>query len=173
MIALFACLQKLGLIKRFSPRVEPGTFRPFQPGIYGKRPVHSIHPTRWPSGIQEMACTGEAELKPLMPTLALMTRQRKWVVLIAPPYAISDQMLNQAGVMRSRYMVIQARSPEARLWAAEQALRSEHCGMVLVWGQGFEADGLRRLQRIAEECESSGIYFNTRCNTLNALKKAA
>jgi cell division inhibitor SulA len=126
-----------------------------------------------PVGVTELPACGEQELNDLLPFLASMTRRRKWVVLVAPPYVMPMPRLQRAGVDSSRFMVVRARSPEGKAWAVQQALRSRNCGVVLFWSTPLEAGERLRLEAAALEGETSCIGFIESFNQLVHIGKAA
>ncbi|MDE1990129.1 MAG: hypothetical protein KGI82_06625 [Betaproteobacteria bacterium] len=129
----------------------------------------------YPVGLTEMTAAPEPmALQPLLPFLSRLTRQRKWVILVSPPFQPAMPSLLKAGIDPARFMVVQARSPEAKLWAVQQALRNCPGGAVLYWPSGTPDTGLRqRIEAAALEGESSCISFNKIDNLLFQSKKAA
>ena len=105
---------------------------------------------------------GAGELSLLLPALAQVSREHRWVVFVAPPYLPYAPALGQAGVDLSRYLLVRVQSLESRLWAIEQSLRSGACGAVLFWAAGLEDRHLRRLQLAALEGDAMGFCFDTR-----------
>ncbi len=103
---------------------------------------------------------GAGELSVLLPALAQVSREHRWVVCVAPPYLPYAPALGQAGIDLSRYMVVKVQSLESRLWAIEQALRSGACGAVLFWSKGLDERHLRRLQLAAIEGDAMGFCFD-------------
>lgn len=72
------------------------------------------------------------------------------VLLVAPPQAVFVPGLAAQGLPAHRWLWVQADTPAARLWAAEQALRCAEVAAVLAWlPQAAPAD-LRRLQLSAQ-----------------------
>ena len=107
---------------------------------------------------------GAGELSMLLPALAQVSREHRWVVFVAPPYLPYAPALGQAGIDLSRYMLVRVQSLESRLWAIEQALRSGACGAVLFWAHGLDEHHLRRLQLAAIEGDAMGFCFDTQLN---------
>ena len=103
---------------------------------------------------------GAGELSVLLPALAQVTREHRWVVCVAPPYLPYAPALGQSGIDLSRYMVVKVQSLESRLWAIEQSLRSGACGAVLFWSKGLDQRHLRRLQLAALEGDAMGFCFD-------------
>lgn len=93
---------------------------------------------------------GIGELGLLLPCLAEMTRQKRPVLLVAPPLVPCPQALTRAGVDLSRLVIV--RDEAHVFWAAEQALKSGLCGAVVAWPAGADVDDrpVRRLQLAAE-----------------------
>lgn len=127
----------------------------------------------WPLGaITEILHHGHGigELSLLLPALATLVRDGRWLAWIAPPWRIAAPALEARGIDPARLLVVRGCSADEALWAAEQALRSGTCGAVLLWPQALRAargarhrgDGfrqLRRLQLAAETGHSLGVLF--------------
>ncbi len=137
--------------------------------------IHALNTAlqAWPVGVTEVVASGMQELGTLLPFLASVTRKKKWVVLVAPPYAPPMPRLLRAGIDPDRFMVVRARSPEGKAWAVQQALRSHDCGAVLFWSQPLEAGRRLRLEAAAVEGEASCIGFIESFNHLIPIRKAA
>lgn len=106
---------------------------------------------------------GVGELRLLLPTVARLTRARRPVVLVAPPYLPFPAAWQQAGVDLAHLHLVEA-APRDALWAAEQCLRSGCAGAVLAWpmsSRGVQADdrALRRLQVAADSGRALGFVF--------------
>lgn len=104
---------------------------------------------------------GMGELRLLMPCLARLTRESRWVAWVSPPHRLYGPALAASGVELSRVLVVSTSVPEKRWWAAEQALRSRACGAVLVWGDDAGPTGLRRLHLAAEKGKNLGFLFRS------------
>jgi len=102
---------------------------------------------------------GVGELRLIMPALARLSREGRWLAWVAPPHLPYAPALAAWEVRLSRVLLVQAPVASDRLWAAEQALRSGACGAVLTWLQECEDRALRRLQLAAERGSCWGILF--------------
>lgn len=71
---------------------------------------------------------GIGELRLVMPAMARLTQDERWLAMVAPPYLPYAPALLGHGVRLSHVMLIRPDTVEARLWAGEQALRSGSCG---------------------------------------------
>lgn len=123
----------------------------------------------WPrSGLTEIIVErwGTGELRLLTPLLQLLSRQvtsageaRGWIAWIAPPYIPYAPALAGAGIDIARVLLVHARDDGEALWAAEQALDSASCEIVLIWAERASDRQLRRLQLAAEAHDLPGILF--------------
>lgn len=118
----------------------------------------------WPRGaVSELlfARAGIGEFTLLVPALARLSREGRWLVLVAPPYVPYAPALTRAGVDLARAIVVEPRVPRDALWVAEQTLRAGACGAVLLWREEVEPRALRRLQLAAETGGGLGVLFRS------------
>ena len=116
----------------------------------------------WPVGaLSEILIdrSGIGELQLLMPLLARLTHENRWLAFIAPPYIPYAPALTRAGVNLAHVLVVHARDGSEALWATEQALRAGTCGAVLAWPATADMQRLRRLQLAAETGHALGVLF--------------
>lgn len=102
---------------------------------------------------------GIGALQLLLPALARLSQQRRWIAWVAPPYVPYPPALAAAGVDLSHLLLIHPRAGGDGLQAVEQSLRSGTCGAVLAWPMAGDGATLRRLQVAAAEGNSWGILF--------------
>lgn len=103
--------------------------------------------------------TGIGELSLLLPALAPLSRQGRWLAWVAPPHLPYAPALEAAGIDLARVLVVHGRGPAADLWALTQILRAGTCGAVLGWPGSASAQDLRRLQLAAEQGGCTGFLF--------------
>jgi cell division inhibitor SulA len=118
----------------------------------------------WPVGtLTEVRATaqGSSDLGLVLPALAHLARQQRWLAWVAPPYLPSAATLASLGIDVSRILLIHPKAAADGLWAVEQALRSGTCGAVLAWLSHSDAEVQARLQRAAEAGRSWGILFRS------------
>lgn len=68
------------------------------------------------------------------------------LVLIGPPHLPNLPALAGSGIPPARLLLVEARTPAERLWAAEQVLRCRELAALLVWLPQARPEQLRRLQ---------------------------
>lgn len=102
---------------------------------------------------------GIGALQLLLPALARLSQQRRWIAWVAPPYVPYPPALEAAGVDLSRLLMVHPRAGGDGLRAIEKSLRSGTCGAVLAWPMAGDGPALRRLQTAAAEGNSWGILF--------------
>ncbi len=114
----------------------------------------------WPQGALSEILSARAQgLSLLLPALARLSRGERWLAWIAPPHIPYAPGLEARGICLQRLLVARELDARARLWTAEQALRSGACAMVLLWPEGVDKVQLRRLQLAAEQGDSIGVLF--------------
>lgn len=118
----------------------------------------------WPRGaLTEVLLprSGVGELQLFLPALLRLSREKRWIALIAPPYIPYAPAWQASGIDLSRLLWIRPRSTQEQLWSMEQALRAGTCGAVLCWPDAsIQFRELRRLQLAAETGNCLGILFN-------------
>lgn len=125
----------------------------------------------WPLGaLTELLLDqqGIGELQLLMPALASLSREGRWLVWVAPPHLPYAPALATAGIELSRLLVIRPQQVDDVLWSMEQALRSGACGAVLAWPREADTRRLRRLQLAAEQGNAMGVLFRPLCESAQA-----
>ena len=108
----------------------------------------------WPAGcLTEILSrrSGSGELTLMLPAIARLSSENRWVSWIAPPHIPYAPALAAAGIRLSRMLVIRPGRVPDLLWSAEQALRHGNRAAVLVWLEDCDAKTLRRLQLAAAE----------------------
>ncbi len=119
----------------------------------------------WPSGclieiLSEHEGIGELSL--LMPALAALSKESRWIAWVSPPHIPYGPALVDHDVDLARVLLVHARPGKDALWAAEQGLISSTCSTVLAWpGEMLDDRALRRLQLAAEKGDSSGFVFRS------------
>jgi hypothetical protein len=116
----------------------------------------------WPRGaVIEILADGPAHggLGLLLPALAGLAGEGRWVVLVAPPFVPYPPALVAAELDLGRLLSVRAPTQEATLWALEQALRSGGCGAALAWPDRPPAVALRRLQLAAKAGDALAVLF--------------
>ncbi|MFP6558550.1 translesion DNA synthesis-associated protein ImuA [Paraburkholderia sp. B3] len=108
----------------------------------------------WPAGsltelLVEQGGIGEMRLvAPALRTLTATASQH--VLFVAPPWQPYACALKTWGLALDRVIWVRAGEAEAP-WVAEQALRQEGVGAVLLWQAKARADAVRRLQVAAQD----------------------
>lgn len=114
----------------------------------------------WPQyALIEILSERRLALSVLLPVLAQLSRQSRWITWITPPETPYAPALAAGGIDLQRVLVIQDVSAEQCLWAMEQSLRSGVCSMVLGWPQRLQPVQVRRLQLAAERGGCMGVIF--------------
>jgi hypothetical protein len=122
----------------------------------------------WPLGTLVellLPAAGVGELKLLLPALGVLAAQpqeretQRWLAWIGPPHTPYPPALAQGGIRPDRLLLVAAGRPQDRLWAVEQALRSDSCVAVLAWLDAVDDRWLRRLKLAAETGRALAVLF--------------
>ncbi len=103
---------------------------------------------------------GPRALALVLPALARLSQERRWLAWIAPPDIPAGPLLASAGVDLSRVLVVHPRACADGLRAVERALRAGTCGAVLAWLTRADEETLHRLRSAAEDGHSWGVMFH-------------
>ncbi len=119
----------------------------------------------WPLGslveiLQDQAARHAWRL--VLPALAQAAAQQPGpVVLVGAPYQPFCPSLLAQGLAPGRLLSVQATRPQARLWAAEQALRCADVAAVMAWLPQARGPELRRLHIAAQQQSRLLFVFRT------------
>jgi len=153
------------LAAHLPPRLQSRVWQGDQLARASERSVPSGHATLdaqlpgagWPSGsLTELLVEqgGVGEMRLVAPALRALTAQAgRHVLLVAPPWRPYACALKAWGVALERVIWVRAAEDEAA-WVAEQALKQEGIGAVLLWQTKARADAVRRLQVAAQDSQA-------------------
>jgi protein ImuA len=118
----------------------------------------------WPLGmLTELIVRepGSGEMRLLVPLLRALTRERRVVILLAPPLVPYAPALAGFGIDLDCLVIVQARHAADRLWAVEQSLKNASFGALLAWlpQEGTRPEHLRRLQLAAQTAHGPVFLF--------------
>ncbi|WP_051219324.1 translesion DNA synthesis-associated protein ImuA [Oceanobacter kriegii] len=97
---------------------------------------------------------GTGELSLILPALAKLSQQPRWILWVAPPAIPYAPTLSQAGVNLKHILVVRPKSYKEAIWCLEEGLRSGHCSAVLGWLGEWHKQHIRRLQIAAADADS-------------------
>jgi len=102
-------------------------------------------------------------LRLLVPLLRQLTRERRVVILLAPPHIPYAPALAGFGVDLDHLLIVQAPNAADRLWAVEQTLKSAGFGALLAWlpQDKTRPEHLRRMQLAAQNAQGPVFLFRT------------
>ena len=110
--------------------------------------------TRLPRGtLTEVFCQADSrdQLRLLVPTLAELSREQKWITLIAPPCIPNERLLARAGVDTRKILVIHTKTIKDYWRTLEQMLSNGMSSAVLAWlGREFDDAHRERLKAAAD-----------------------
>jgi cell division inhibitor SulA len=110
------------------------------------------------------ATDNDTALNLVLPALATLSQEHKWLAWVGPPRFLDKLKLAHAGIETSRVLLVHPRTSANGLWLIEQVLRAGTCGAVLTWMTGGDAgdgEALRRMQVAAELGGTLGFVFRS------------
>lgn len=128
----------------------------------GWRILDDITGGGWPRGaLTEIISSDTHGLSLLLPALARLSQQERWLAWISPPHIPYAPGLSTQGIDMQRFLMVQEITEQERLWSTEQALQSGSCSAVLMWPDSLDITQLRRLQLATEQGGGLGILFRS------------
>jgi cell division inhibitor SulA len=106
-----------------------------------------------------LAREGIGEVRLMLPALARLTRERRQVVWIAPPWRPYAPALAAAGVDLGKLVLVRCRDAKEALWAFDEALRAPECGAAFAWLAEGDERKLHRLAVAAREGRTFGVLW--------------
>jgi cell division inhibitor SulA len=104
---------------------------------------------------------GVGELRLFLPGLKQRCQQsERLLVLIAPPCSVNAEMFCDYGFDLHNILIIKAEDYCARLWSAEQCLKSGCCAAVLIWQASLQVHQVKRLQLAAQQGGALAVFFS-------------
>lgn len=98
-------------------------------------------------------------LKMLAPTLATLSQQGRWIVLIGAPKSEIKQLLAEYGIASNKVLLVHPKDQIDALWAMEQALMTGTSSAVLGWPGAIEQRDIKRLQIAAKNSSALAFIF--------------
>ena len=98
-------------------------------------------------------------LKSLASSLAELSQQQRWLVLVNPPRSGWKAILEEAGVAMDRLLIVRCQDEFEGQWAVEQALAGRTASAVLAWLPKLEERDWRRLNLASKKAQCRGYLF--------------
>ena len=119
----------------------------------------------WPlNAVTELVndTAGCGELSLLLPSLARLSQENHWIIMLDPPWIPYPPALQSQGLALAKLLLVRTRNRGESLWACEQVLRGLPGGAVLAWPGTLSFGELRRLQLAAESGRKAAFLFRNR-----------
>ena len=114
----------------------------------------------WPvAALTEIFSTAGTGLSLLVPALAKLGEQERWLAWVNPPYVPYAPALAARNIDIRRVLLLKNMNSEQALWAMEQALCSGNCSLVMCWSERISPAQIRRLQLAAEAGDCIAVLF--------------
>ncbi|KEA62810.1 RecA/RadA recombinase [Marinobacterium lacunae] len=93
----------------------------------------------------------------LLPMLAQLSQQKRWLALVGAPSEINRAALAEAGASLERIWILRPDSRHSTVELAKRALRAETCHTVVSWHGQLDDGELGQLQQAAGGVGIQGI----------------
>ncbi len=116
----------------------------------------------WPQGAVTEIVHGTAgcgELSLLMPALAGLSQQDRWVTMVDPPWIPCPSALHGRGMVLDKLLLVRTQNRRESLWACEQVVCGLAGGALLAWPDSLSFAELRRLQIAANSTQQTIFLF--------------
>lgn len=113
------------------------------------------------SGITEIIMRGKAwnNVQTLLPLLAKLSHDQRWLAWVAPPQLLPKAQLKAAGFDLDKIILLKPDAQHDTLSLAHQALKSGTCHAVISWFGSLEDDLLNGLTQAAEAGNSRAFLI--------------
>ncbi|TCK09467.1 cell division inhibitor SulA [Marinobacterium mangrovicola] len=93
----------------------------------------------------------------LLPMLAQLSRQNRWLAIVGAPAEISRESLAEAGVDMEHLWFLKPSEKHSTLDLARRALEARTCHAVVSWHSDLDETGMSQLQLSASASDTQGI----------------
>lgn len=100
------------------------------------------------------------ELNLLAPTLAQLSEQGRWIVLVGAPKQTTNYLNTIPGLDSARILLVHPNDQTDALWAMEQALMSGNSSAVLGWPGQINSRDQKRLRLAAKRTSALAFVFS-------------
>ncbi|GGB90211.1 hypothetical protein GCM10011352_15300 [Marinobacterium zhoushanense] len=105
---------------------------------------------------------GDISLSPLLlPMLAQLSRQQRWLALVGAPAEIDRSALSAAGVALDRIWILRPDSKHSTVDLARRALSADTCHTVVSWHKYLDEGEIGLLQQAASLADVQGIVVRS------------
>lgn len=136
--------------------------------MYASAVDYSANPNTAPTVHQSKQATGrvteiiqhskEVSLSALLlPMLAQLSRQNRWLAIVGAPAEITRESLTEAGVDMKHLWFLKPSDKHSTLDLASRALEAQTCHAVVSWHTDLDETGMSQLQLSAASSDTQGI----------------
>lgn len=106
--------------------------------------------------------SAQVALSPLLlPMLARLSEQPRWLALVAPPAELTREQLEGAGVRLDRTWILRPDESHNHLDLACRALEARTCHTVVSWVTSSDEQQLEQLRHSAEAGDCQGVLLRS------------
>ncbi|MDX1811224.1 MAG: SulA-like leucine-rich domain-containing protein [Gammaproteobacteria bacterium] len=113
------------------------------------------------SELTEVVCSDAiGSLYALLPCLARLSEQNRWITLIAPPAYLDEKLFALFGIDPSRVLLIHPKDKAQETQVMNTALKNGKSGIVIYWTDKLSKRFLAQWRKSVKQGECSGVVVN-------------
>jgi len=114
------------------------------------------------SELTEIVCDDSmGALYSLLPSLARLSEENRWITLIAPPANLDDKLFALYGIDPSRILLIHPKDLEQSTSVMNKALKNGKSGIVVYWSNAVHGRFLAQWRKSVKQGECIGVWINS------------
>jgi len=114
------------------------------------------------SELTEFVCHDGADcLYSLLPGLARLSEQNKWITLICPPTELDKNLFALYGIDPSRLLLIHPKVSTQDISVMNRALKNGKSSIVIYWAKDVPSRFLAQWRKSVKQGKSTGVWINT------------
>jgi len=114
------------------------------------------------SELTEFVChDGVGSLYSLLPSLAQLSEQNRWITLISPPKGLDEKLFALYGIDPSRVLLIHPKGKTQNISVMNKALKNGKSGIVIYWAVNVPLRFLAQWRKSVKQGKCIGVWVNT------------
>jgi len=114
------------------------------------------------SELTEFVCSdGAGAFYSLLPGLAQLSEQNRWITLISPPKGLDEKLFALYGIDPSRVLLIHPKEGTQNITVVNKALKNGKSGIVVYWAANVPSRFLAQWRKSVKQGQCIGVWMNS------------
>ena len=110
----------------------------------------------------EFVCSdGAGAFYSLLPGLAQLSEQNRWITLISPPKGLDEKLFALYGIDPSRVLLIHPKEGTQNITVVNKALKNGKSGIVVYWAANVPSRFLAQWRKSVKQGQCIGVWMNS------------